>query len=93
MPRKKKSRKAMSTMNVGFSEKQNNLPEVLNRLREKVDRTNSITTETDGENNNAYNDFLQAIDGTTIDNIEQVDLSTLGGDTAQWFSDFEDSLT
>ena len=93
MPRKKKSSRIMSTLNVGFSPEQNNLPEVLNRLREKVDRTSSITSEADGESNNAYGDFVHALDGSSLDSIAETDLSVLSGDLYDWFSDFEAELS
>tara|TARA_R110000824_G_scaffold117171_7_gene269025 strand:+ start:293 stop:574 length:282 start_codon:yes stop_codon:yes gene_type:complete len=93
MPRKKKSARIMSTLNVGFSYEQNNLPDVLNRLREKVDRTSSITTEADGESNSAYSDFIYALEGSSLDNMGDTDLSVLSGDSYEWFADFEAELS
>lgn len=66
MPRRKKSFHAYYNIDASFNPADPNIYESLNRLRDRVMRTASITLEQDSESNSAYEDFLSGFGSTGL---------------------------
>ena len=61
MPRRKSTLHPSYSIDAGFTNDQKFLVNSLGRLRERLLRVASITTETDQESNSAYDDFLSGL--------------------------------
>lgn len=61
MPRRKSTLHPGYSIDAGFTNDQTFLVNSLGRLRERLLRVASITTETDQESNSAYDDFLSGL--------------------------------
>lgn len=61
MPRRKSTLHPGYSIDAGFTNDQKFLVNSLGRLRERLLRVASITTETDQESNSAYDDFLSGL--------------------------------